>query len=210
MSNNTDPFWGDNSPLSSLTGFAFVIICSSRLAFALVSAFSLALVYCLTTLVLVLAKKILPEAGRAAGKSVTLFLASFFGIVYLLVIMLINPLLGLECFFPLLLTPLIFSGSRFGLRLAGLYPVDALIAALKEAAVPGLLALCLALIREPLGFASLSLPGGERGIVFLFAAASPPMAIAASGAGALILAGLGIGLYRKIGNMTDKGEESGE
>ncbi len=56
-----------------------------------------------------------------------------------------------------------------------------------------------ALIREPLGFLSLSLPGGAQGIILLFSfekEAFLPIHVIASSSGALLLLGYGIGLYR--------------
>jgi hypothetical protein len=86
-----------------------------------------------------------------------------------------------------------------------------------EAAALGVLIIGLSLIREPIGFAVLSFPGGAQGIMTPFSAVREgffPIRIAASSAGALILLGDGIALFRRFRDQyfhgTSAGPESGE
>ena len=56
-----------------------------------------------------------------------------------------------------------------------------------------------AIIREPFGYSSLSLPGGSQGMVFLFYGDSQsvlPVRLITSSSGALMLMGYLMGLYR--------------
>jgi hypothetical protein len=86
---------------------------------------------------------------------------------------------------------------------------EAAIRAFAEAAVTGALIVILSIIREPLGFLSLSLPGGQHGIIRLsFESGSfLPIRIIASSAGALLLLGYGVGLYRYMRSREAPKEE---
>jgi Na+-transporting NADH:ubiquinone oxidoreductase subunit NqrD len=73
-----------------------------------------------------------------------------------------------------------------------------------ESLTYGALIVIIALIREPLGFSSLSLPGGAQGIIMLFSFSGQlflPIRIIASSSGALLLLGYIIGLYRHLKNI---------
>jgi hypothetical protein len=68
-----------------------------------------------------------------------------------------------------------------------------------EAVSLGVLLLAFALIREPLGFLSLSLPGGAQGSVMLFsfkAESLLPVQLMSSSGGALLLLGYFWGVYK--------------
>lgn len=69
---------------------------------------------------------------------------------------------------------------------------------LSEALLLGLLIVIFALIREPLGYVSLSLPGGVQGsVLFSFREESfLPVRLIASSSGALLLLGYFLALYR--------------
>jgi hypothetical protein len=67
------------------------------------------------------------------------------------------------------------------------------------------LILGLALIREPLGYGTLSFPGGAQGIAVLFTfppGIQLPIRIASASAGAFFLLGYGIALFRRYGGRT--------
>jgi hypothetical protein len=192
---------------------------SVRFAFALTLAGALFWVYGLTVLVFFAARGILPQKG---GTIVMTFLAGLFGSAYLLIIWLLNALLAQELVFLIGLVPVYCVGSGFFSRLdlaggescpadpavgAGLDSAAAAgfgetaFRALAEAALLGFLLLALALIREPLGLASLSLPGGPRGIVEIFSGEGDaffPIQIAASSAGGFLLFGYALALFRHL------------
>jgi hypothetical protein len=169
---------------------------SCRLAFALVCAGALLWVYCLSALAAVPARRILPRRGKGL---VLVFLASFTGSLYLLALWLVNPVLALENFFILSLVPLVCAGSGLFERIDSLNPQDALVRSSGEALVLGGLIIGFSLIREPLAYLSLSLPGGPSGIVMLFSAGEKtvlPVRFITASAGALLILGYGIGIYR--------------
>jgi hypothetical protein len=169
---------------------------SGRLAFALVCAGALLWVYCLSSLAAVPARKILPRQGKSL---VLVFLASFAGSLYLLALWFANPILAMENFFIISLVPLMCAGSGIFERIDSMNLQEALLRSLGEALVLGGLIITFSLIREPLAYLSLSLPGGSLGIVKLFSAGTKnflPIRFVTASAGALLLLGYGIGIYR--------------
>lgn len=187
-------FWGSRSPLAGLGGAALLILASARLAYALIIAVALLWVYVLSATALWPASRILPERGRPL---VLLLAASFIGGVYLLILWLLSPLTALELFFLVSLVPLFCAGSGFFRRIESLAPGEAAFRALSEALIWGGLLIGFALIREPLGSGSLSMPGAS-GIVLLFSIEEDffPFRFIACSAGALLVLGYGAGLYR--------------
>jgi Na+-translocating ferredoxin:NAD+ oxidoreductase RnfE subunit len=193
-------FWGSHAPLSTLMSAGLMIIATSRLAFALDAAGALIWVYTLTALVLGFAKPILPKKGLPV---LQLFLASFWGSLYMLIFHCINPYLGMETAFILSLCPLSCIGSGICRRIEGLARRDSVLKAFVEALTLGGVLLALGLIREPLGFGSLTLPGGPEGLTALFALESPgsaaylPARIIAGTSGGLLLLGYLLTLFRR-------------
>jgi Na+-transporting NADH:ubiquinone oxidoreductase subunit NqrD len=194
-------FWGPHAPLSTLVSAGLMIIATSRLAFAVGAAGALVWVYTLTALVLTFAKPILPKRGLLV---LQLFLAAFWGSLYILIFNCINPFLGMETTFLLLLCPLSCVGSGICRRIEGLARRDSILKAFLEALTLGGVLAALALIREPLGFGSLTLPGGPKGLATLFvfeSAGSPaylPARIIAGAAGGLLLLGYVLALFRRF------------
>jgi Na+-transporting NADH:ubiquinone oxidoreductase subunit NqrD len=197
-------FWGADAPLSTLTGAGLMIVATSRLAFAISAAGALVWVYALAALILSFAKPILPKRGLPV---LHLFLVSFLGSLYMLIFNCINPYLGMETTFLLLLCPLCCAGSGICRRIEGLAPQESIFKAFLEALVLAVLLVALALIREPLGFGSLTLPGGPQGLVALFAPGSPgspgeslyfPVRIIAASSGGLLLLGYILILFRRF------------
>ena len=202
------------SPAAVLTGGGLLIIASGRLAHAVVVAGALAWVYGLTSLVIYTAAKIFPRHGRTTLIS---FLASFMAGCYLFILWLLSPLCALESFFAVSLIPVFFMASgvpgRFDARSGALNSgaldsaADSFFSSFCEALSLGVLLMALALIREPLGFLSLSLPGGAYGSVLLFsfnAESFLPIQLIASSGGALLLLGYFWALYR----FMNKGQEN--
>jgi len=126
------------------------------------------------------------------------FLTSFFAGLYLLLIWILSPLCAIESFFVISLIPLFGIVSGILKQSETLLLEDAFAASCYEALILGALIVIFALVREPLGFLSLSLPGGAQGIILLFSFKTEsflPVRLIASSAGALLLLGYFLGLY---------------
>jgi hypothetical protein len=186
-----------------------MIIATSRLAFALGAAGGLIWVYTLTALILSFAKPILPKRGLLV---LHLFLISFLGSLYILIFYGINPYLGMETTFLFLLCPLSCAGSGICRRIEGLPRQKSILKAFVEALVLGGLLIALALIREPLGFGSLTLPGGPQGLAVLFVFGAPagalyfPVRIISGASGGLLLLGYALILFRRLKDRSARKE----
>lgn len=201
---HSHPFWGNRSPLSSLAGLALILISSSRLAYTLTVSVGLLWIYLLTGISLWFARSILPERGRSL---VILAISCFIGALYLWVHLLINPFLGMECFFPILLGPLVYTGSGTAERIQTMDLSEGLAASFFDVLVYCGLSIALSLIREPLGFLSLSFPGGSRGMIFFFAGKTSLLYPVSLSSGAFLLLGYGIVIYNFLRGRNNSGEE---
>jgi hypothetical protein len=189
-------FWGSLSPLVSLSGGGILIMATSRLAFGVIAAGALFWVYGLSALAVRAGSRIFPERGK---NLILLALTSLIGSVYLLLLWFLWPITALEVFFVVSLVPLFCVGSGVFSRVESLDVSDTAARSLSEAAVLGSLVIVFSIIREPLGFGSLSLPGGFRGLIVIVsfdAGSFLPVRLVTSSAGALVLLGYGVGLYR--------------
>jgi len=199
-------FWGSLSPLGGLTGAGLLIMASARLSWAVIIAGSLFWVYGLTTFVFSLLSnkvpvKIFPLEGR---DYVFTSIASFFGGVYLLFMWLLCPLAAFEMFFLLLLVPLFCASSDIIEQTVSSHENTVDIAndvseAVSQAAVLAGLIIVFSIIREPLSYCSLSLPGTPGGIVTIMYFKSNaffPIGIFSTSTGALLLLGYIICLYQ--------------
>jgi hypothetical protein len=189
-------FWNKVSPLASLFYGGLLIIASDRLAHAITVTAALVWVYCLTSLVVHTGTRIFPRQGRLI---LFTFLTVFITSVFLFLLWILSPLCFLQMFFVVSLVPVLYLGSGILHRQAALSLRETIISSAFEALVPGVLIIIFALIREPLGFLSLSLPGGAQGIILLFsfdAGYILPVNLVASSSGALFLLGYFWGLYR--------------
>jgi hypothetical protein len=178
---------------------------SCRLAYAILCAGALLWIYGISVLSVFPARRFFPRRGV---RLILAVLCSLSGSLYLLLLWFINPLLGMEVFFIVNFSSLVCLGSGIFERIKTMELGEAVPGALSEAAVPALLIIALALIREPLGYLSLSLPGGRRGIILLFSSGTEtilPIRVFASSSGALLLLGYGTGLYRRFKNL--RGED---
>jgi Na+-translocating ferredoxin:NAD+ oxidoreductase RnfE subunit len=105
----------------------------------------------------------------------------------------------LETFFVISLIPLFCIFSDIFGRLETYTLKDALSSSFSESSALGALIIIFAIIREPIGYSSLSLPGGARGIILLFSFNTDsffPIHLIAIPCGALLLLGYFLGLYR--------------
>jgi Na+-transporting NADH:ubiquinone oxidoreductase subunit NqrD len=182
-------FFSQNS-IFSLACAGLAIMASSRLSFAITVALSLVWVYALTSLIVALARPILPKPGKTV---VLIFLSSFIGSIFLFLLWFVSPFLVMDGLYLVILVPCCFVGSDTFKSLEGSNLIEALFGALREAGMLSGVIIGLALIREPLGFYSLSLPGGPQGIIELFNAPDEasflPIRILSTSAGALLLLG---------------------
>jgi hypothetical protein len=191
-------FSNDASLSACLSGAALLIMASDRLAHAIAATFALVWVYCLSVLTAHSGARFFPRRGRTA---ILVFLTSFFAGAYLLLLWLFSPLCALETFFVISIIPMFCIFSEIFGRLETFTLNEALSSSASESLLLGALTVSFALIREPLGYASLSLPGGARGIVLLFSFDSEsffPVHLIAYSSGALLLLGYFFGLYRYI------------
>jgi len=190
-------FWGLKSPLSALTGAGLLIMASGRFAFAIVCACTLVWVYVLTALVFCMAQPIMPSRGR---KVILLFLSSFFCGLFILLVGLLNPLLVLSTTFFLILIPAFCLGTGFFESIEATDIFDTVFRALLEAVALAGLILAIALIREPLGMGTLSIPSATYGITELFSSEETntiiPAQIFSVSSGGLLLLGYGTAMYR--------------
>jgi len=190
--------WGDLSPFAYLLGGALLVMASDRLAHAVAAFVALVWVYCLSSLAAFGGSRIFPARGRSV---LFAFLASFVASLYLLLLMILFPLGALQMFFIVAFVPMLCAGSGVYRRIEGKGLTQTLFVSLSEAVAAGALIVILSLIREPLGFRSLSLLGGPQGImlVYPFGADSPLfLRMLSSSFGALLLLGYLLGMYRYI------------
>jgi hypothetical protein len=204
------PFWGRHALLTTLTGAALLILASGRTAHALLILGALLWHHTLLILTLNAAKSIFPQKGKDI---VVFFLSGVLNSSYLLFLFLLNPLLALEIYLYCLLVPVHAYASRLANRFENMETEDALFRTVSEAMSAGILIIALALIREPLGFGSLSLPGGSGGIVRLFVSGESalfPIQIFACSSGAFILLGYGVSLFNRLREIKSKAEQDNE
>lgn len=183
------------SPIFCLSGCGLIIMATDRLAHAIVAAVALVWVYCLTSLAAHAAARIFPNRGRTM---LIAFLASFVAAIFLWLVWLFSPLCALETFFVVSLVPIFCAGSGTFNRLEELGMGEAVLTFFVEALIVGGLLVLFALVREPFGFLSLSLPGGAQGMVLIFsfdAESVLPVRIVAGSSGALLLLGYIFGLH---------------
>ena len=184
------------SSLTWLVGAALLIMASDRLAHAIVVTGALVWVYSLSTLAIHAGAKNIPLQIRPV---LIAFVVSFIAGLYLLLFWMLSPLCALQTFFVISFVPVVCMVSGIFNRLKDLSLSDTFYTSCSEALIVGSLIICFAIVREPLGFGSLSLPGGAQGIVLLFSFPADsflPIRIIASSSGGLLLLGYSLGMYR--------------
>jgi hypothetical protein len=194
------------SPVGALPGCGLLIIASGKFSHAITAVGALIWVYGLTTLVIYAAAKIFPRQGRVTLIS---FLASFMSAVYLLTLWFLSPLCAMESFFAVSLVPVFYTASGAPKRFNAISAEDSFFSSFFEALSLGVLLLVFALIREPISYMSLSLPGGAQGSVILFsfnAGSFLPVHLVASSCGTLLLLGYFWALYRYV-NKAKEGDK---
>jgi hypothetical protein len=193
-------FWGKHSPLSSLTGAALIVIASGRISFALICSLALVWVYVFVLAAAKLGGEYFPVWGRGA---VLLFLSSLAAGIFFVLLWFFSPLLAMESAFFIFLVPVTFIASGISNRVLDYDIGEVVTQGLSDALVLGVLILGFSLVREPLGFGSISLPGFDS---IRFARIEPLRLLQAS-SGALILFGYGVAVYRHFRNDMTNSEE---
>lgn len=192
-------FWGSHSPLSSFSAVALIILASSRLAFALVSAGAIIWVYGLSALIFSGARRIMPGRGKMV---ILIFLSAFLCGIFMMLLGVLNPLIVLGTGFFLFLVPLCLIGSGLFEASEHAETVEFFSRAFLEGCVLALVIITFALIREPLGMGTLSFPGGPQGFFEIFGDpdtdAFVPARILSASAGGLLLLGYLTALFRYL------------
>jgi len=194
-------FWGINSPLTSLTGVALLLTASGRIGFALVCTLALLWVYVFVMAAAKLGGAYFPLWGRNMA---LLFLSSLAAEIFLLLLWILDPEMALESVFFIFLVPLVFMASGLCGRVLEYDIVEVISQAIAEALILGMLILGLALIREPLGFGSISVPG----LNIVRFVREEPMRFLQASSGALIILGYGTAVYRHNRNRYINSEEN--
>ena len=196
------------SPMTCLCGAGLLIIASDRLAHAVTVAGALVWVYSLSVLAVHAGSRIFPRQGK---KTLLVILASFVASFYMLLLWIMSPLCALSTFFALAFVPVICMASGIFERVESKSLTEKVLTSLSEALMLGLLIIIFALIREPIGHLSLSLPGGTQGIILLFSFNGEsllPIRSISSSSGALLLLGYILGLYHRYKTTSaPKGEQ---
>ena len=186
-----------DSPFVTLAGFGLLIMASSRLAFALITLGALVWVYGLSIPLVFITQKFFPQRMKTI---VSLFLTSFIAGLFLFLLFLLSPLLAMRIQYLIILVPVVCVGSNLPKSFHKMLRKEVCVRALFEAFGLGLLIVAVALVREPLGYMTLSLPGGTWGIIelgydwnFII-----PIQVVSSSAGVLILLGYATALFQSI------------
>jgi hypothetical protein len=187
-----------NSPISSMSGIALFIIAGSRFSYAIVAASEIIWVSIISAFV-----NISPHGLRSKTKIqlLNVLISSFSGSLYLFLLYLLNPLLAMESYLICMLVPVFYVGSNFCIFLENSSADKIFQESLFEVLAIGGLTLVFSLIREPLGFATLTVPGGKRGIMELFNTKGLypyPIQLISSSTGALFLLAYIMAMLRYI------------
>lgn len=190
-------FWSPDGPLASLACAGLVVMASGRLAYALTAGLALVFIYLFSVLCLSAGKPLISDNIRGA---VAVILSSFFAALFLLVLSLISPLFAQESSFFVLLAPIVFVASGIADRCARDPFSDGLLRALIEAVLVLSLLVAFSLVREPIGYGALSLPGMDGLSVVLGSDKVPVFAIRAVAVtvGGFILLAYVVVVFRKM------------
>ncbi|GMO54298.1 MAG: hypothetical protein Ta2G_13210 [Termitinemataceae bacterium] len=147
--------------------------------------------------------------SKSRIKILNILISSFVASVFYLLLFIVNPFLAMESVLWIMIIPVLYCASPL---LHEVETEDTLTKVLTQTISLGMLIMLIALIREPLGYAALSIPGGTQGIIELFNIAGEyplPVQVMSNSAGAfLLLAYLLIVLrYLNTGNEISRNSE---
>jgi hypothetical protein len=196
-------------PLASFSAGGIIICASGRLGFALTALAALLWVYSVSMLTVFCAKRICPKSYTDIF---FLFLTAFSGGLFYFFLCALCPTLAQEAMIPLMLAPVVCAGSHGygGTGISAGRITDIFPRVLKEPAGSGIVTVALSLIRESLAYGTLSLPGGESGLLIFIGGAADEGAVSGAvrilgtSAGALILAGYALVLLRFVFKRSGK------
>jgi len=194
------PFWGKRSPLAQVSYIPVLLGASSRLSIAIMCSAALFCVYIQSSVTILVTTRFIPTTFKLY---IHVLICSFWALAYGLVEYLFSPVLFYETQFPLVFTAVLYMISGLGQSIE----VDRISNAMKktvvQAMVVGFIILTFALIREPFGFGSLSLPTRDGISEILTSELSADLAFRsiATTSGGLILLGFVIGFYRIVKEM---------
>lgn len=166
-----------------------IVIGTARLSYAIVISAALIWTYGVSLGIVHRAGNLFPKKIFANILPLTLY--SFVGSLFLLVTELLNPVLAAETSLLVCLAPaLCFAGDISG-RTEGADYAERMNAAFFEAGMFSVFIILLSLIREPLGYGTLTLPSVSpgAGVIFRIDEAGFPIRVIASSSGALLLSG---------------------
>jgi hypothetical protein len=166
----------------------------------LVGVLALLWVYILTALALRI-----PVFPRRGKEGIAVFLSSFIAGVFALILFFMCPILAMDSLLFIILCPLCCVSSGVLTRIEKFDTGEAVFQSYTEGMILAGLIMAMALIREPLGYGTLSLPGGRQGILcpVKFPEESfPPLRVLTSSAGVFFLLGYGVALFRRFGGHT--------
>jgi hypothetical protein len=189
-------------PLSAVT---LIVVATGRMAAALIAIAALFWTFTFSLLICYCLKKLLPESGR---RFIVIMAASLVASFFYLLLYVINPVLAIESSLLIAITPFIYCSYRFEKKDDRAALSEILLPPLKAVFSVSILMFAFALIREPLGYASLSIPGGKAGIIELFNRDSNfPYAVEfiAASSGAFLLLGYVLAVFRRINRERDSG-----
>jgi hypothetical protein len=181
-----------------MSGMALFIIAGSRFSYAINAAAALLWVFILSAFINTAQHGI---ASNARNKMFNVLLSSFSGSLYFFLLYLLNPLFAMETILVCALVPVFFIGSKFCSSLEKSPADEVFQEAMYEPLSLAGLTMGFSLIREPLGFGTLSIPGGKRGIIELFNTQEGyfyPVQLISSSTGALFLLAYIIVILRYI------------
>ncbi len=205
----SNPWWGLNSPLMSLTGLALIVSASSRLSFSITVSLLLVGIYAVTLLVIQVCKSIIPEKFKTV---IVIMAVTFISSLLYLLITLISPVSALELYFMVFLIPVTFLSSNIVKRVERLSQAEGILQGIKEALTLGLIIIAVSLIREPLGYGTLSIPIMDRTVNLLPDAIRDRVAfqVFAASPGVFIIVAYLIGLMRLISRQGMGKEDQNE
>jgi Na+-translocating ferredoxin:NAD+ oxidoreductase RnfE subunit len=156
--------WGAHSPLMSLTGIALIIASSSRLSSAILVFFVLAAIHIITLAIMYAGKPIIPEKYKTA---ITIMLVTFITSLFYLVVSMIHPVSAWELELVIFLIPITFLSSHLERKDHQFSPGEEIMIGAKQSVILGGIIVVIALIREPLGYGTLSLPFSNKTMNFM-------------------------------------------
>jgi hypothetical protein len=206
-------FLGNHTEILGASGL--IVIASVRLSLAIICTLNLIWVYCFCTIAVYVLAHLLPKKDTAV---VFIFLSSFSSGLFLLVLLIINPFLGMLDFPISVLVPILYSSqSSLQSSLPATKEISnsstavtlpaVLSRAFFESASIAILIIAISLIRETLGYGTLTLPGGSSGIFSLFTfrnANKLAIQVFSVSGGVLILLGYIFALLKYITNRIPK------